>query len=566
MSNVMPHYARLDKEEREDFLSKIGNFSSDQISIFHQLCLRWAPEINYQKFAVTLSGGKLQHRELSQLLKILQRSGFAVITYKFKEATSEIEHIILCEEYSVRYWYYRLRNEFRRVIHSGILRLLFLEDLDLKQIGDDPKDAFIRINTEQFVPSEIKSISPDPFIIGLSLKSGKTVLIPSDDLTLFINRVLSYLRIEAKREHHFEGLARALKTNLNELENHIQSKDPVVWSSLSKGILLMQNDSRIKKIDENLSTFYEAAEILLLFLSNQIQESKKKLAEKKQRDEDLKDLALRIKAFPEKIVSQQVFNDLAESYSSEYDVHKFKEDFYSKFTKIPEGSGVPDVLFTGGSYIHRSNLYNVFAARIKEQTIRLNDWYYAMMADIVRTNNRGHRTMFYSLENFNSDIKKQIEGNDPILFDMVKRPRIIWESLFLKSGGKDSDKVKAVLSEYFDVDTMKLLPLSRIMKLSMLRLFEQAFASFGLWRQLMLRITGKYASYYERFAGFYRSHSTAIASRRFTMDDDFLPGPGKKIPVTRGKRNKKKAKPIPKNYTKTQRDKAWDDFNRTLKS
>jgi hypothetical protein len=111
---------------------------------------------------------------------------------------------------------------------------------------------------------------------------------------------------------------------------------------------------------------------------------------------------------------------------------------------------------------------------------------------------------------------------------------------------------------------MQLKGFSLILNVSLPDIFQRAFDRLAWWRQILIKLTGKYASYQAQYAK--QGYKPAAAARAGSGSSRGAPDAAdasSSDPAAQRRPAKPAAKK--KSYTRKQQESAWDEFSKTLR-
>jgi hypothetical protein len=316
--------------------------------------------------------------------------------------------------------------------------------------------------------------------------------------------------------------------------------------------------------------------ILSHLIECNIEEVRRRKGEEEELIKDKAALALFFEKEADPVVSEKRFGELLaafkEKYKNKFD--NFRREFTEQFIAQPEGEKLPVIIQIFNSYIHRNNFLRVFLSRLAVFRGNADQFTVKTMEVILRTNNSAGNTIFYSRENFDTELGTLLRKTDPFLSDMFAKPKILSEAIIYtlkeKKKVRDLEMIRTELEKYFKGDTMQIKGFSAILNISLTDVFQRAFERLAWWRQLLIKFTGKYASYQAQYAK--QGYQSGTAAAHKTTDDSSRKGdtlestenlpPSVIVPQHKRKSPKNDKK---KSYTKKQQERAWNEFSKTLR-
>ena len=569
-----PFYVEYGVKEREQFFSDLGNYTPSQLEVFQTLCKMWQPEIPYTRFLSQVSGAiKNVAAEVERIIDRLsaKKCGLIKIHYSLGEVVRD--SIILTSPGAPKFFYYSLHNcleAFFSGIDLNVPYADYLESRGLKM------PSVVELEQGAYnVIFEDASKSKDYSIYKSVLPGGKELLLPAGGGIRYINFCLSKLREAMADTNITAEVARLQQISLNELRKRTESKDPLVILGIAKTLQQVRHNSSGTKRTAISEHLFQCMLILSHLIERNLEEVKRKKGEEDDRLRDKQVLALMFENAPDPVISEKRFGELIATFKDKYksDFDKFRKEFIEEFATLNEDERLPVIISIFDSYIHRSNFFQRFLAHLHIFRENADQFTLKTMEVILRTNNRADNTIFYSRENFDLELATFLGKTDPLLSDMFSKPKLLSEALIYtlkeKKKVRDLDAIRFELERYFMSDTMQLKSFSLILNISLIDIFQRAFVRLAWWRQILIKLSGKYASYQAQYAkqGYASSvvavsQKTPKASRRGAQLEpaESLSPAAPAQHKRKGPQNVKK-----KSYTKKQTESAWDEFSKTLK-
>jgi hypothetical protein len=503
-----PHYVRLPESDQEAFLSQLGNFNPAQRQLFHALCKNWKPEIPYLKFSEQEGRDiKNPHAELEALMRKLGQNKYGLILYRYEEGEAKKDRIVLTEREDERFSFYTLDQAVLRMLETEEW-VLPSEDVIADRNITLSEGHIYTIKKEQLHKAALSESFPSPRIVSLNLSTAGNLLFPSQRLLSLIQRSMRIIREGMTNSHNLSELARYRNTSIADVKTKLETKSPAVWVDMVRSILEYGGqDSGNRDLKVPL-TFYQAGELLYIYLQNEIRYAKEMREKNEERETDMHALEMQVKKLYREPVTQETFSDLIDKLEPKYgrEFEEFKKEFYSRYVKVKEKTQLPPIVFLGKRYIHRDHLYRYGAFRIREISEELKRTYRSIMAAVIRKPNRQERLIFYSDKNFEDDMKVRIREEDPFMWDLLERPRIFAEAIIhtarLEKEVKEIDQVRSILEVYFIPGTMRWKPLPEVFNLNIYLIFKESYLNLSVLRQIWMRITGKFRIMEEKFVEF----------------------------------------------------------------
>jgi hypothetical protein len=503
-----------------------------------------------------------------------RKCGLIKIHYSLGEEVRD--SIILTAPNSIRYYYFRLLNALE----------IFFGNID----PNIPDEGFLE--SQGFRPPVVRNLGEDGYavifeeaklkndytIFRIHLPNQQSLLLPAGGGIRLINYCLVKLREALSRTSLAVEIARLMEISMGELKKRVEGKDPLLILGIAKGIQMVKNDPFALKRVQIAPVFFQTAAILAHLIKCNLDDMKRKKEAEEDRLKDMNALALLLEQEKEPVIPEkrlvEVMATFKDKYSSNFD--GFRREFAAKFIEFNENTKIPVLIFINNSYIHRNNFYQIFLSHFLVFREAADAYALQTMESILRTGNRERKTVFYSRENFEAELMLYLRKMDPLLAEIFNSSRVLSESIMYtfkeKRKVRDLNLIKEELEKYLRSDTMQIKSLAVILKLSISDLFQRAFFHLAWWRQLILKATGKYASYQNQYAKL-SSSQAGTPSRKAPNDarppvNDSRPPDvsGGSVVINAKRRERKGHQNIKKReYSKKQQETAWSEFSKTIK-
>jgi hypothetical protein len=568
-----PEYIHWDDHEREGLLSRIGTFSPAQRNLFHELCRNYRKEIPVQHF-VSNHGLNIRNaeQELTALVEKLSTDGTGYIRVNHHDGSPAA--VVLTDPGDIAFFTGLLTEEYRRLMVYPSDPFPTRNMFEEKHIPIP--DHYISPLDEKTLTAILEGKEYPKVVYEVTTAKDKKI-IASGPVIANIFDYASYKIKNALANPEALGMLAELKsTSLLDIRKRIEKKDEVIWLDLSKTIL--KNVGKFhppKKYGVGID-FFQSAALCVLVLKNRLQDSRRKEEEKKARRLHMESIAAALQNRGLEPCSPLEFAAIADVYKKEYGskYQEFLKEFHDVYTVPKDRKKLPVVLIINHQYIHRDNLFPYFERRLSTLKKELLTEYISIMDRVLRTNDREGKSMFYSFNAFSGDIGNRIALLDPLMGSLFKRPDITAEGLIHHiihwKKIKSKDDIKRYLEIYFVPGSLEFRGYPVLLGISILEVFDSAFSKLPVWRQLLLKISGKYESQREKYAQRSKKKIPLNRLKRQT-EPSFsrrggktghpqtpITGPGKK-----GTRNKNAEKK--RNYSKKELESAWKEFEKLIK-
>lgn len=564
--NQKPEYVDYLRKDRDAFLSQVGNFSTEERGIFHLLCDNWDHEIGYAKFVTNVN--KRQHLDekfLKTLMKKLRSSGTGLLLTKFNRGERGVDKLILTDTYSHHFYYYFINNEYQKNY----------EDVSNDFVDDKRFEKYDLLTSElTAVPLLMENFNKkfllreemQQNIFKVKIQGTPIFYITSETLKDLIKLSIRKVRYYFKSENFIAFVAKIMNSSISKIKGTIEKQDMNAWRDLTQGILANKNlvDGKFKNISKS---FFIAVKIINTYFTNEIKEKDRELEEERQVRKILREIVDTIKKGDFKPFTQEELNEMFEKYDK--DEARLKNKFYESYVDNKTVTGLTEVVFVGKHYIHQDNLYKVFIDKVSMGTSSLTEHFKKAMRAAVNSNSVD--PTLYEGGPFISAIMAKVQSDYPIVYDLIKRKNILAESIihFSKKRGHSQSKMHNLLSTYFIEGSSELKDINEIFNLDIVELYELVYSGLPFLKKFLIVITGRYNRNIERFTGHIRlkrKKSKVRKSKRSRKNSNYYDysGSGGYGGGGRGRSLLMDEPTQQKNYTKKQRDSAWDNLGKEI--
>ncbi|MDR1179466.1 MAG: hypothetical protein LBK44_03080 [Spirochaetales bacterium] len=572
-----PFYVEYGVKEREQFLSDLGNFSPPQYEVFQTLCKMWQPEIPYNKFMTQISGAiKNVAAELDRVLDKLSQKKCGLLKIHYSSGEQVRDSIILTEPAAPRFFYYATLNELE-IFFSGMEEPVPYEDY-LESRGVKPPSVRNLEPGQYSVIFEDAKEKKDYRIYRVVLPNRKALLLPAGGGMRYINFCLGRLRESLADTNMASGVARVQQISMNELYKRAESKDPMVILGIAKAIQQLRHDTVETRRFQVAETLFGCMLILAYLISCNIEEIKRRKGVEEDLRQDKNALLHLIEGESDPLIPEKRFTELVNTFKDKYkdNFENFRKDFMETVLTQQGEEKIPVIISISNSYIHRNNFFHLFLSSLNIFRVNAEQFTVKTMEQILRTNNREGNTIFYSKENFDTGLKTFLRQSDPRLYEMFNNSKILSEviiyTLKTKKKVRELEVIETELGKYFTQEAMQLKGLSSILHISLIDVFHRAFFHLAWWRQLLIKFSGKYASYENLYSrqGYKNingspQRQTGASDRAAAADLPETANGSSAAAGTRQHRKKGARNSGKKDYTKRQQENAWNEFSKTIR-
>jgi hypothetical protein len=166
-----------------------------------------------------------------------------------------------------------------------------------------------------------------------------------------------------------------------------------------------------------------------------------------------------------------------QKYGKEFD--EFSREFYETALTPGKKRSLPLLVKIDQQYIHRDRLFAEFRGHLATASEILREEYIGRMAYQLRHGSRSTDGAFLSRDNFETDIDERLYAVDAFLWEVMQNPALFAESVIQglkqEKGSAIATDIRRNLSLYMDITEGSFLPLSHLLDLNMVTIFEMAF-------------------------------------------------------------------------------------------
>jgi hypothetical protein len=520
----LPDYFDYDPTELDAFLSQIGMFTPDQRTIFAALCQNRTAAIDYDRQLKSLNV-KNPIGELDALLERLKRNGYAVVLTRTDEKGESVKHkIVLTNQHSLSYCYFRLHEELNRMFDDPRFPFPTQQELEDRNVSVFGK-YLVDLEKEELSSVSFKAKAEKLAIFAVPAMKSK-VVVPAGKLNELIQFSIKKVHTFLLDSNLLTAVARANGSNLNEILQRMRTKNPSSWLMVVVAVLrFYKNRDSFRQLEYDESLF-QAAYILRFYLQNEVDAANRQRKEQESFESDAAAVELTVKKHPEVLIDREILtvilNGFQERHGERFDA--FTSYFFD--TMVTGTGGLTPIVTIAGGYIHSMNYYPRFVRGIDDIRRGLHIEYVDRMIGLLRRGSRGSGNCFADKTSFRADIKARILETDPFLGEALEKPTLFGEAVikFMKADtkgeegrggqpsgtsgdlsadkkvGKDNiEKIKAILLQYVQSENMRFRSIERLCRLDVSKIFEEAFAALPLLTQIWHKLTGKYDSNKERY-------------------------------------------------------------------
>lgn len=520
-----PDFIHKDDLAREEFLSQLGNFSPQERTIFRRLCERWEPEIKYQRFLHNLDI-KNAAGDLNSLISKLQKQRMAILNFKVEEGIRKPESITLCSQDGTAF-YARLIDEYYVKLQESLAEPLPFES-DLNKLYPHISSAeYLNLTYLELLRMTADKDNIASGIYRIQLLGGDALLASASSLKWLIHAAIGKLRAFFSNPNYLALAAKIQNTSLLEIKQRLNTRNPDFWKDLTTSLLAEEEAIKNNRSIRVGKRFFQICGFIYRYVEAQMQLAEEQRQEREDRDLDMKSIVQAVKEDNNKICPDEqltaIIDGLKEKYGKKFP--DFKAEFLSRYTK--SSHGLPQLVSIDNIWVHIDNLHLLFSSRLDLLRPQLQQYYVKQMETQLRRKNRARSEIFFSKENFEQDILNTVKTMDSFAADCLERPNIISEAMvhYLKTRRKiqSPDDLRAHLIVFFHARNLMFLPLAEIFNLNLGEIFKNGFLRLPLWRQIIIRATGRYGALEEKYIGRSFTSYKRLMKDELKARQDFLP-------------------------------------------
>ncbi|MFP4509164.1 MAG: hypothetical protein ACOC4I_04710 [Spirochaetota bacterium] len=590
-----PEYISFSTRDRDQFLSQLGSFTSEERAIFHRMCSAWQAVIPVDRFIAQLPGDNSETlRTTLSLVAKLWKAHVAVLLTKPDGEDRKPVSIVLTDERDRRYFELSLEEMVDRFRADPSLPLprqamLVEEGLDI------PEEHLTNLTTAELTTLIAGDASVQP-IYRITTPGGTRIMVPGSRLRNFPGFSIQRLRYDLANNNLAAAVSRILHSSLTELRQGITTKDPRFWFSLTGTILSNRASLEAQRSFPVSQDFFVAAEFLNAYVDGQLTNLRRKKELETRIREDCKTVLTSISSRTDGYISREDLEQLLEGFREEYDddYAQFRSRFLEEALKAPPRKVVGELVEVTDGYFHRQSVYRFFLDQLEQTSAVYSGLYRSMLSLHIRSGSREHREVFFSREGLVADLHDRLRSDNPRLLEFLDSPEVIAEAIVIwaREQGpiRDVEELKRIMQRHFVPGTTEFYDLAVMLDMNLLELFDRAFRSLSPIRQILYRLFGRHEALRARFieeaskatlppAASRNAVATPRASgptlkaapARGVRPVSGQPGPGRQAAesgnTTRAVRPRAQKKPgttHSRQYTRRDQDKAWDEFRKRI--
>ncbi len=524
--STQPDYVSFDSRGRDELLSQIGSFSPAERELFQRLCDAWSPRIDAKRFIASSEGSAEQvQTALERLMAKLRSAEIGYLTTAEGEDGPEPDRIILTSAGSLDFWTARIDEVIRRILAADF-RVLPSQDRVRERGALPPDYHVVEADSSHLAAAYAGRAEPDT-IFRIRLMDEFRVLFTSTTAKPLVLRTLQVLKRDLAERGVLEEVARIKDTSITEIRERLESKAPDVWHDLSQTIVRERGTIAFRKNFEEDDELFQLAYLVMMFVDAQIGQAREQKEHDEVIAEEIDALARLVREASSGVMPQEEFSSLVDEAQTRLGPAsaRFSSRLNDELLTPRPRRRLPVILYIHGLYIHSDRVRAVFEQARGEMSRRLTSEYTELMEAFLRGRSPDIGEVFGSRDMFNEDVARRVERQHPLLGEFLARPQLLAEAIIhdakQKREGVSTEELKGVLTPYFDVDTSQLKPLNELFGLNIVAIFDDAFAQTSVFRQILLRLSGRHESL---TATYTRRFGPRAKPRPSFVDDGAAPG------------------------------------------
>jgi hypothetical protein len=588
MSN-QPDYVSFEPNAREELLSQIGNFSPLERTLFQRLCESWAPVIDRNRFLSRVGGTDQEVAALDRLMIKLRGAQLGLVTTRLEGDKRVPVGIVLTGNGDLAFHLNLLEEETQKLLESGYRILPSLSRLEQRK-AIPPEYHITDVDSVALANTYLEE-TPEDAILRVRLLGEYRILTTANSVRALITDATRWMQTNLEERGFIDEVARIRNSGIMELKQRLSDKNPEFWLDLTRSIVQERSTIAFRKNLQEDDELFQTAFLIMNFTEAQMGVAKARKENDTRVDEELATLVDAVESTPGAQMKAEDFSLLVEQAQTRLTsgAEEFSRRIATETMTPRPRRKLPTVANLGGVYVHRNRVRGVFESARSQVAERLREEYTEILEAFLRGRAPDSGAVFLSRGDLDNDIHTRAKRQNSVLGDLLVRPQLLAEAVIrdakLRREGITTDELKDILAVYFNVTNSQLLPASELFDLDLVAMFDAAFSRVNVFRQLILRLSGRHDSlrrnYVRRFGSSTKRLSFADdgdagapGGGRTRTEKTNAPGvrttgtgPRDHEPETiRSQRLSSVPKLPPKPKTKSLRevDKAWTDFNEAL--
>jgi hypothetical protein len=579
-----PDYVSFEPKAREELLSRVGSFTPVERKLFHRLCESWAPVIDRNRFLSGSGGTEQERTALDRLMTKLRNAELGVVTTEIVGGKTAPTGLVLTSKGDLEFYIRLLDEEARRLRTSGFHILPSEEVLTSRRAVPPPHhitDADPIMLADTYLANE-----PEDGILRIRLLGEYRILTTTRAVRDLMNSSITWLRANLDERGLIDEVARIKNTGIMELKQRLTERSPEFWLDLCRSIVDERKTIAYRKNLRESDEFFQTAFLVMTFNDARIGAARARKERDNRVDEELEHLMESVEQTPGGRMSAEVFS--LHIHEAEGRLRAAAGTF-SKRVQLevltPKARRkLPVVAAVANTYVHRNRVCAVFEHTRVLVAERLHELYIDLLEAFLRGRSPEMAEIFASRADLDQHVRTQVERMDDLLAELLNRPQMLAEAVIRDAKLKNEDvtpiQIRSLLGRYFNVTDSALRPASELFDLDIVGVYDAAYGRLNVFRQLMLRISGRHESLRRSYV---RRFGPARSRVSYADDGDAGPPQGGRTRTERGDapgirvrgagsragRHGAAARtggrpPKPKPRSAQEVDRAWKDFDQAI--
>ena len=584
-----PDYVGFEPRGRDEVLSQIGGFAAHERAIFHRLCDRWSPRIDVDRFLSSAQASAEQERSaLERLMAKLRTAEIGVLTTRAGKSGREPHQIVLTRRGSLDYWVAILEEAIARLLQTGFHVLP--SEQRLKEVRALPPDYHIVDADSSHLVTPRRDGGAASVIYRIRLMGSFRILFTTGTAADLLTQAVSTLKRDLAERGIVEELARLKDTSISELRRRMESKVPDVLLDLTKTLVKERSTVAFRKNLDETDEVFQLAYLVMMFVEARVGAAKEQQKHEHLVTEELESLEGKTRAAGTTPLTQEEFSSLVEEAQTRLGpaAAAFASRLSQEFMRPRPRRKLPHILYIHGVYVHASCVARLFEQSRARMSAHLSREYTELMEAFLRGRAPGIAEIFGSRDMLNEDIERRVNRQLPLFGELLARPQIVAEAIIHDAKQRreliSTEELKVLLAEFFNIESSELKPLCELFGLSIVAIYDEAFARTSVLRQILLRLSGRHeslrATYTRRFGARPRAMSRSAAEEALTgraaADGGGLhdppgvraggrSGPADQPETPRAQRHVPARRPVrPKAKSRNEIEQIWREFGKAL--
>ncbi len=578
-----PSYLQMDPKDRDGFLFQLGTIADHPRILFSEICDLLEPEISFKKLVSLLEGKVPSVAEtLESLMEFLQAGRCGILEKSISNGRLENSRVILTGVNSPRFWYWLIENTWKNIKLSGAEPFPTVEDFGKKH--KLPVELLQQLPLTDITTDLVNTYKNSVVIFKIDTGKNCSIIITPASLPVMMDVSRVRIRQTIQKDSSLQSaVSRMMGVLETAFKQSIARDEHDFWNRLTNTLI----ENRTRLAEEKITTsieLFRSARIIRAFTENQMTEMESMRKDEEEKLSVMKKLLLSIAKKDGFLVERKDFNDLFKPYEEKWE--DIRQVFDERFLKSNTKSGLPAVILLDNKYIYRDNVYLLFKTEHDVVSSELRKYYLKQFSLVLRSNNRKKASVFSTLRVFRTEVKQRIAENYQVMNSLYSSPRLVADGI-IHYGTKvlkntEMQRLRSVLDKYFVPGSVKFKEIDDLFNLHLSQIFEQTFSQLSLIRRFLMRVSGQYENYLNRY-----SPLNQDSEREVIQEEKKTPRKARKPVKTRTARktrkpasvkktmkreevitgrngNKQRNQKIPRQgkiLTREQQEKAWSELN-----